>query len=388
VQEAALQGGETVHLGSLEMKFESDTPSSDVIRIAPKPAALSVRLATAEVPDPTVHLVQKAPPPIPVPVPVPTSGMAQEAPPANAAAALAGSKNCKFHPRAPGRFLCHQCHHLFCELCVTTRNVGGAPRKFCRTCGVECVPVQVQTKRVAGPGGFFARLPGVFIYPFRGSGLMILIGATLVFAVLNFISGVFALLATIIAVGYLFSFMQNIIHCTAAEDEQMPDLPEFDGLFSAFLTLAGTVAFCFALPIGLALIKYYFEVDIPSSVLVAALILSCLYFPMGFLAVAMKDSVMAANPLIVVPAILQVPLEYAVTSILLAGVFGARLVGRFVMFGAQAEGFATHDMSILFLTFGLRALLSFVSVYLLTVGMRILGVLYVTKKDKLGWFST
>jgi len=44
-------------------------------------------------------------------------------------------------------------------------------------------------------------------------------------------------------------------------------------------------------------------------------------------------------------------------------------------------------MSVLFMTFGIRALWSFMSVYLLTVGMRILGLLYLTKKDKLGWFS-
>ena len=42
-------------------------------------------------------------------------------------------------------------------------------------------------------------------------------------------------------------------------------------------------------------------------------------------------------------------------------------------------------MSKMFLLFGLRAIWAFISVYLLTVTMRILGVLYVTKKHKLGW---
>jgi hypothetical protein len=44
-------------------------------------------------------------------------------------------------------------------------------------------------------------------------------------------------------------------------------------------------------------------------------------------------------------------------------------------------------MSVLFLTFGLRAGWGLASVYLLTVSMRILGLLYVTNKEKFGWFD-
>ena len=96
---------------------------------------------------------------------------------------------------------------------------------------------------------------------------------------------------------------------------------------------------------------------------------------------------MAANPLVVMPAIFKVPLEYLVASVLLAGVFGARVLGSLLSGFAAAEGQATRDMSVLFMTFGLRVVWSFVSVYLLTVGMRILGLLYSTKKQKFGWFG-
>jgi hypothetical protein len=41
----------------------------------------------------------------------------------------------------------------------------------------------------------------------------------------------------------------------------------------------------------------------------------------------------------------------------------------------------------MFLTFGVRAVWSLVRVYLLTVGMRTLGLLYVTNKHKFGWFD-
>jgi len=44
-------------------------------------------------------------------------------------------------------------------------------------------------------------------------------------------------------------------------------------------------------------------------------------------------------------------------------------------------------MSTMFMAFGLQAVWSLVSVYLLTLSMRILGLLYVTNKQKFGWFD-
>lgn len=108
---------------------------------------------------------------------------------------------------------------------------------------------------------------------------------------------------------------------------------------------------------------------------------------MAFLAVAMKDTALASNPLVVFPAILKVPAGYLVTSIVVVGVFGMRLLGDALSAGATEVGFATRDMSVLFIPFGLRMFWSLASVYLLTVGMRTLGLLYVTNKPKFGWFD-
>lgn len=403
VQEAVLQAGHTVHLGGVEMLFQGDGPPglSPPRSEAPPPVPITQHgtpntNAPALAPGAATRLVTHHPPVLRSvgegrsrTQEEPTTMLASPPPlaPAVAAALATGSKNCKFHPRTPGRFLCNHCHQFFCELCVTSRTVGGAQKKFCRKCGQELVPIQVQIQRAAGERGFFTRLPGVLIYPFKGSGSLVLIAATIVFAMLDVISGGIAILTKMLALGYLFSYMQNIIHCTAAEDDEMVTLPGLDGLFSAFFTLAGTVALCFGVPIGLAIAKFFFEVEIPMSALFATMILGCLYFPMAFLAVAMKDTVMAANPLVVIPAILKVPLEYIVTAILLTGVFGLRVLGSVMTSAAKAEGFATKDMSVLFMTFGMRLFWCFASVYLLTVGMRILGLLYVTKKQKFGWFS-
>jgi uncharacterized membrane protein len=122
------------------------------------------------------------------------------------------------------------------------------------------------------------------------------------------------------------------------------------------------------------------------AAIIATGVLGSLYFPMAFLAVAMQDSVAAANPLVVIPAILKVPLEYFVTAILVTGVFALRFAGDAATAVMSSVSMTTRSMSTLFIAFGVRALWAFASIYLLVVCMRILGLLYVTKKDKIGWF--
>jgi hypothetical protein len=126
----------------------------------------------------------------------------------------------------------------------------------------------------------------------------------------------------------------------------------------------------------------------PTAAIFSAAVFGCIYFPMAFLAVATLDSVAAANPLVVVPSMCRVPREYIVTVVLLATVFGLRVVGDEAikyLFGPTA--LLTHSMAQLLGMFAARVFWSFVSLYLLTVMMRILGLLYVTKKEELGWHS-
>src|ERR1035438_8365466 len=127
--------------------------------------------------------------------------------------------------------------------------------------------------------------------------------------------------------------------------------------------------------------------DVPASALIATMVLGCFYFPMAFLAVAMKDTALAANPLIVVPAICKVPLAYLVTTLVVIGLFALRRFGDIASFLARGTSYSTRDMSTLFLSFCLRAVWCLISVYLLTVSMRTLGLLYVSNKQKIGWFD-
>jgi hypothetical protein len=378
IQEATLESGQTVHLGGLEMMFVGDE-TEGAMAAPPVPAAPPIPVRATKAGVSTVRLTAAVPA-------VPHAPAAIVAAPAVAAAT--SSQNCKHHPKSPGRFLCSKCHGYFCDLCVNTRAVGGAPRKFCRHCGVECSPVQVQLTRPVQQG-FYSSVPGVFIYPFRGGGFLILLAATVVFAALEHFRGIFSIIITITATGYLFSFMQTIIHSTVAGDTEMPALPGLDDVFAGCFRLLGCVLISFGLAIGLACLAVFNEEMRAGAMvgMIAAFAFGCFYFPMALLAVAMKDSVGAANPLVVMSAIFKVPLEYIVTVILLGVAFGIRVLGGFVLTLFASDTYTTQSMSKLLISIGLSVFWSFFVVYLLAVNMRTLGLLYLTKKDKLGWFN-
>jgi hypothetical protein len=381
VREALLQTGQHVHLGGVEMLFEATAPPAApapetapaAVPVAgritlPRPAAGGLRISKAAAEEAAPAEVES--PPLAPPLAPPVAPLA------------VGQAFCKFHQKTPARFLCNHCQKYFCDLCVTTRSVAGVAGKYCRACGTECTPVLVNVAPGAGGKGFYARLPGAFLYPFLGAGVLILICATIAFSALSFIGGIWI----IAFYGFLFLFMQNIIHTTASDENESLGFPDAGGLGGAAFQLGATVLASFGPAIGLAVAKF-FEVDIPGSAIMAAVIFGCFYFPMAFLAVAMKDSVLAANPLVVVPAILKIPLEYLVTCIVLMTVFGFRKLGDSLSSVAGGVSLHTRDMSMLFISLGVQAAWGFANIYLLTVSMRILGLLYITKKHKLGWFG-
>jgi pSer/pThr/pTyr-binding forkhead associated (FHA) protein len=369
VRETRLVSGQHLQLGSVDLRFESDGATEPA---AVTPAAISpgpLRLARSS----PAAVEEPSEPPMAPPLVAPT------------AIANTGQFFCKSHVRTPARYLCPKCHKYFCELCVITRP--GAASKMCRACGVPLTPLHVQNFRTAKPRGFYSRLPGAFVFPFRGSGLLILICATIAFAALGFIaSGLLSIFAKIIFYGFLFLFMQNIIFCTTSDEHEPLSFPSADDLFGGAFQLVGTVLVSYGLTVALLVARFY-EVDVPGAAIIATFILGSLYFPMAFLAVAMKDTVLAANPLVVIPAILKMPLEYLVAAILLMSVFAIRLLGSFVSGVAGAVTFSTRDMSALFVSMGVQTVWAFLSVYLLTVNMRILGQLYNARKEKFGWFS-
>jgi hypothetical protein len=255
--------------------------------------------------------------------------------------------------------------------------------------------------KAAAPKGFFARLPEAFIYPFRGSGFMLLIAGTFIYVLLQVgqlmithggLRGkVMGAIITIFLTGYLFSYMQSIIHTTAVEDNELPQLIGvsnfWEDILLPFLQLIGISVACFSPALLVLIAAAVVGQPVLAIAALPVFILGTLYFPMAFLAVVILDTIKAINPLIIFPSIFRVPLEYFVTVLLLGSVYGIRALGDFVIAWAFPDGFQEKSMTKLFLMLISWALWSFAGYYLLTASMRILGLLYVTKKDKLGWLG-
>jgi hypothetical protein len=369
IQELKLENGKNIRLGGVEMIFYSGT-NTRAAAVVSAPSQPAVRMVTRAA----------APPAATVPGPAPaaevTTGTETEL--------LTGTRFCKYHPKSPARFLCNKCNRAYCDLCIELTEMGGSTARTCRACGTEVVPFQFWQ---APARGFYAKLPGAFTYPFKGAGILILLCATIAFSALHFVSGgILGIFIRISLYGFVFLFMQNIILTTTSDEDGALCFPDVSSLFGAAFQLAGTIVASFWLAIGLGIAKFY-GVEVPSEAILAGVILGGVYFPMALLVVAMKESVLAANPLVVIPAMVKVPLKYSVTVVLLLGVFGIRQLGSLLSGGAGTVALRTHDKNTFLAALGIQAVWALLSVYLLTATMRILGLFYNASKQKLGWFN-
>jgi hypothetical protein len=293
---------------------------------------------------------------------------------------------CKVHPREPATFLCPKCGRTFCIICVSPRQ----GKNFCRACSVECSTIEFVPPPSTYDEPFFKLALGAFSYPLKGDGLILLGCGGFLFLLADGaaflarhapIYGIMALIfLTIFIFGYSTRYFQYVITDTVSGKEELPDWPDmtdFSGeIRSPFFQFIGLVVVCFAPAIGLTIYAGHAEEGGPwlGVATVAAMLIGAIYFPMAFAAVAMYDSLGAVNPLLIVPSILKIPKEYAITIAL----FAAILTVRWVCVNVVPE--------LLGIPYILPAILAnFLGLYLLVVEMRILGLMCRTRKGELGW---
>ena len=254
--------------------------------------------------------------------------------------------------------------------------------QLCPLCGGECFRLDARAKALnPREQAFFAALVGSFRYPIQGDGVILLVAGTLFYFVINLrgfgMGGLAAgasLILGIFGTGYLVAYLTSIITSTAAGEDQLPDWPDFmdwSDFVGPCMMGMGTLFACF---LPALLFGVFAEGAVRVYGLIACLLLGAVYLPMAFLAVAMFDNLGALDPRLVLRSIVRVYREYAVVCALLGLVLAARYVLNNV--------FASMGIPVI-----PTLLQGFVGMYFLTVQMRILGLLYRTRRGALGWFS-
>lgn len=338
VEEAVLQTGQTLQIGTVQLLFE-----------------------------PPVRMPATPPPVQPAPLPV-------------------GVSPCHSHPEIPAEWLCNRCHHLLCGACAIPRQHGGKSVRCCPHCGGPCVPFGLVTKpKPEDTRTFYQHVPEAFGYPFRGQGISLLLAGAVFFTFLTWLQSrawLIGIWLSVLSGGYLFAFVQSVIQTSAQGEERPPPWPDFGDWWNdiirpylLFLVLALLCLGPALLMGGYALRESAEAEEWVVMPLLAALGLGLLgigYLPMAVLGVAMADSVSGANPLLVIPSILRVPLEYFVTCLILIVAFAANYLGQFAL------GFVRVPLATSLVSW-------FLFLYCLLVSMRLVGILYWTNRDRLKW---
>ncbi len=224
---------------------------------------------------------------------------------------------------------------------------------------------------------FYRSLPRTFVYPFNKRG-MLLLGIGAIFFLIMEVAARFAFIfkATIFVFtyGYLFAYMQRIVSASAQGEDDVPDFPDvtefWSDIFLPFLLFTGTFVVSFAPAIAVAIGMRESEMILPA--VIATVGFGIFYFPMALLAVAVTDNFLALSPHVVVPSIARIMLPYfsacAVLGVLVTIRFGVAWL-----------------MGLVPVPFVPSIIDGFVSLYLLVVEMRILGFLFRSYRERLGW---
>lgn len=356
IQQAVLHPGQVLSLGTVPMICEAD-PAGEPVK---------AHVGSPPVAGPF--------PPVAKPLAVPVAG---------------NPECCHQHPQAAAKWCCLKCGTPFCSACVNTTRVGGEFFRACTKCGGSCVSV-AEYKRLMTPAptNFFALWREAFSYPVKKDGTILLVCGTVVFSFLSgarwvLFTGVKSMgflgasfwvtffLCVVMSVGYLFAFMQNIIQSSARGDPAMPDWPEisafWDDLVVPFFQF--TCIWCLCLGPGIAAMLF-----VSPLAGVPLLVLGLFCLPMALLTVAMADTILGFNPITIFSGIGKMPLPY----LTICGIF---LVIIGLVHGLQMFLVWT-DVPIV-----PTVVSTFISLYGITVEMRLLGLLYYTNQAKLAWFD-
>ncbi len=219
---------------------------------------------------------------------------------------------------------------------------------------------------------FLHRLPSAFAYPFQGSGIVLILVGTVCFSTLEFFSSfsIFGIIGYVFLGGYLCASMMKIINSSADGKKELPDWPElsdfWDDIVVPLFQVTWTGIFCFSPAVIYGIFVHF---DIVFWLLLG---LGILYFPMALIAVSLTNSVLSINPVLVVPSIIKVPIDYLVACMLLGLLAVLENFGQFLVSIIPLLGIALKNL---------------LGLYCLVVEAHVLGLIYHANQEKLGWFG-
>lgn len=326
--------------------------------------------------------------PVASPVAPPQTAAAPPTPPVEAPATAVA-------PAQPVGVAEYQCINPHCgcfwaESQLRKQLIGRKTILVCPKCGLAAT-------KLKKPVNFWMGFLLAFIWPFKGAGGWILGTGTVLLTFLDLGSkfgfGLGWLIAVVFKIGFFGMLLIHVIRTSCDNEEDhldWPDLSGFGEILVVFFQLLVSTLLVFS-PAILCLIQSgtsFFDVlrgggdeGIMSGGLWLLLcatffFLGAVYYPMALLSVAMFDSIKGVNPMIVLPSIFKVPLQYLVILVVLVFL----LVIRFLL-GIFAMLFPFPYFLIVLLPVECFAL------YTLIVSARLLGIMYKANHEKIGWFN-
>ena len=222
-----------------------------------------------------------------------------------------------------------------------------------------------------------------FVYPFKGSGIFLLIAATAGFAVLNMFSWIIwamALLKMFLS-AYVCAYYISVIGSSAAGEDEPPDWQDlssfWDDVLRPVLLSAAAILVSFAPLLIYRRITtgswFSYQGNEPKGFEELALVIwGLLYLPMSLLAIALFDSVVALNPVTIVGSIVKIPLRYLLACLFFFLAYFVNILAAVLLVVIPIAGIVAQI---------------FFSLYMMLVAMRILGLIYYANAKKLGWFE-
>jgi hypothetical protein len=288
---------------------------------------------------------------------------------------------------APPDHVCPKCSHAFAKAAAKAYPAGNRLMYACPRCGGFGVPLAEHAADERRRRATFGdRVRDAFRYPLRGNGPALLVGGTVFFGILSGATTLLEklmgqtrimppmvlagyLILVVLSTGYFVACLQGIITSSAAGEDDMPDWPEVSEFWSDIAVPFFRFLAVSLVLLGPGLAAMFFGPGAGVPVLLLGLVCA----PMALLTVAMADSIAGLNPFVIFSGIAKVPGPYVLTCVVLAGLL--------VLAGLARLAFGLLPVPVLPALVG-----GFLSLYAMCVGMRVLGAMYCSNRDKLDWF--